>query len=231
MTAALTLGDLTFEVRRSDRRRTLGLTVERDGRLVLVAPSEVTPARLERFAKAKRFWVYKKLAAKEALPPPAPPKQYVTGEGFPYLGRSYRLQLVAAQDVVVKLEAGRFRMLRGEAARGRVHMVRWYTAHAQPWLEARVARLAKRLRVEPAGVTVQDLGFRWGSCGKGGQLYFHWQAILLPPRIVEYVIAHELVHLREPHHSPAFWRTLERVVPGSAERRAWLGQHGRDFSA
>src|SRR5258708_2427524 len=133
----LVLGDLEFEVRRSDRRRTLGLTVERDGSLVLSAPPHVADARLERFAKQKRFWVYQKLAAKEALPPALPVRKFVTGERFPYLGRSHRLQLVADQDVPVKLEAGRFKMRRADAKHGRATMIRWYTAHAQPWIASR----------------------------------------------------------------------------------------------
>jgi predicted metal-dependent hydrolase len=222
----LVLGDLEFEVRRSDRRRTLGLTVERDGSLVLSAPPHVADTRLERFAKQKRSWVYEKLATKEALPPELPVRKFVTGEGFPYLGRSHRLQLVADQDVPVKLEGGRFKMRHAEATRGRVAMIRWYTAHAQAWIAARVKRYSGRTRAELASVTVQDLGFRWGSCGSGGRLYFHWQCILLPPGIVEYVVGHALVHLREPHHTPAFWRAVERLMPDWEARRAWLAQQG-----
>lgn len=226
---SLVLGDLQFEVRRSDRRQTLGLTIERDGSLVLSAPPDVADARLERFARQKRFWIYQKLAAKEALPPALPARKFVTGEGLPYLGRSHRLQLVAALDVAVKLDAGRFKMRRDQAAHGRAAMVRWYTAHAQPWLTARVARYADRARVAPGAVTVQDLGFRWGSCGKGGRLYFHWQSIVLPPRIVDYIVVHELVHLREPHHTPEFWRAVERAMPDWEPRRRWLGERGHGF--
>lgn len=226
---SLVLGDLQFEVRRSDRRRTLGLTVERDGSLVLSAPPDVAEARLERFARQKRFWIYEKLAAKEALPPPLPVRKFVTGEGFPYLGRSHRLQLVADLDVPVKLEAGRFKMRRDEVTRGRATMVRWYTAHAQPWLASRVTRYAGRARVAPSAVTVQDLGFRWGSCGKGGRLYFHWQSILLPPSIIDYIVVHELVHLREPHHTPDFWRAVERAMPDWEPRRRWLAERGNGF--
>lgn len=156
-------------------------------------------------------------------------RRYVTGVGFPYLGRSYRLQLVAEQDAAVKLEGGRFKMRRDAAAQGRAAMIRWYTARAEPWLAARVARDAGRARVAPSAVTVQDLGFRWGSCGKGGRLYFHWQSILLPPRIVDYVVVHELVHLREPHHTPAFWRAVERILPDWELRRRWLAEHGHEL--
>src|SRR5262249_52825407 len=95
-----------------------------------------------------------------------------------------------------------------------------HTAHAQPWLANRVARYRARIGVEPAGVAVQDLGSRWGSWG--AKLYFHWRSILLPPRIVDYIVAHELVHLVEPHHTPAFWARVERAMPEHAARRQWL---------
>lgn len=228
--SAIVLGDLKFQVRRSDRRRTLGLTIERDGRLVLSAPTRATEPQLERFARDKRFWVYQKLAGKDALPPPAPPREFVTGEGLLYLGRSYRLQLVTDLDVPVKLEAGRFKMQRGVASTGRAALVRWYVEHGRPWIATRVERHRRRVRVSPSSVTVRDLGFRWGSCGQNGQLNFHWQVMLLPPRIVEYVVVHELVHLRLPHHTPTFWRAVERAMPDWESRRQWLAKRGSEFS-
>jgi len=82
--------------------------------------------------------------------------------------------------------------------------------------------------LSPAGVKVQDLGYRWGSCGKGNWLYFHWKTILLPARIAEYVVVHEIAHLHEPHHTPAYWLRVERAMPDYAQRRAWLAEHGID---
>jgi len=109
-------------------------------------------------------------------------------------------------------------------------MVRWYIEHALPWLQDRVARHAGRVGVQPTAVTVQDLGYRWGSCGKERRLHFHWQVILLPPRIIEYVVVHELVHLSWPHHTPEFWRAVEAALPGWEARRRWLTEHGGEFA-
>lgn len=225
---SLVVDDLCFEVRRSPRRTTVQITVDRGGELVLSAPETCPVTRMEGFVRQKRFWIYTKLAEKGALLPDVPIKQYVSGEGFPYLGRGYRLLCVDHQDVAVKLERGRFKMRREAARDGRTHMIRWYTEHALAWLPGRVERLAGRLGVAPLDLTVTDLGYRWGSCGKDATLHFHWRTILLPPRIVEYVVVHELVHLREPHHTPEFWLRVERAMPDFAARKQWLAENARD---
>lgn len=222
---SLTVGDLQFEIRRSPRRRSVQITVDRGGELLLTAPEVCSTRVMEKFVREKRFWIYTKLAEKEALGPAFPAKDYVDGEGFPYLGRSYRLLLIDKQTVPVKLEHGRFKMARDLAPMGREQMVRWYTERGRAWLTKRVEHYQRRIGVEPTSVAVQDLGFRWGSCGKGGRLYFHWRSILLPPRIVEYVVVHELVHLLEPHHTPAFWTRLERALPDFSARKQWLAEN------
>jgi predicted metal-dependent hydrolase len=157
-----------------------------------------------------------------------PRKEFVGGEGFLYLGRSHRLKLVDQQDAPLKLAAGRFCMHRSALPAAREHFIRWYSERAKAWLSSRVAEYQSRMEVTPGGVKVQDLGYRWGSCGKGDWLYFHWKAILLPARIAEYVVVHEIAHLHEPHHTPAFWLRVERAMPDYARRKAWLAEHGID---
>jgi predicted metal-dependent hydrolase len=73
---------------------------------------------------------------------------------------------------------------------------------------------------------VRDLGFRWGSCGKSGTVNFHWATILLPVSLVDYVVVHELAHLMEPNHTPAFWRRVSRALPEYEQRKTWLAEHG-----
>lgn len=226
MIPTLTVDDLQFEVRWSDQRKTLGLTVDREGELVISAPRGCEESALESFVREKRFWLYTKLAEKEELKAASEKKQFVTGEGFAYLGRSYRLLLVDDQDTPLKLERGRFHLRRRNTGDGRETFVSWYTSHAKPWIENRVGRFASRMGVSPAGILVQELGFRWGSCGRTGVLHFHWSTILLPSPIVEYVVVHELAHLRHPTHTPEFWLMVERVLPDHVERRSRLANLG-----
>lgn len=222
----LTVDDLCFEVRRSAARRTLEITVDRSGELILSAPAETPEATLRDFVQRKRMWIYQQLARQEILTREVPNKMFVDGEGFLYLGRNFRLRLVDESIAPVKLVGGRFVMPKILASEGREHMIRWYCGNATRWLSAKVEDYAARMELAPAGVKVQDLGYRWGSCGKGGLLYFHWKTILLPARIAEYIVVHEMAHLHEPHHTPDFWRRVERALPDYELRKDWLSRNG-----
>jgi predicted metal-dependent hydrolase len=178
--------------------------------------------------REKRYWIYTKLAEKALLQRPIPRKAYVDGEGFLYLGRSYRLKLVDDQEEALKLAGGRFRLRRDLTEQGRMQFIRWYSERGRDWLSAKVTEHAPRLETNPSGLKVQDLGYRWGSCGKADCLYFHWKTILLPRPIAEYIVIHELVHLCHPHHTPEFWQRLERALPDFERRKQWLAVHGMD---
>ncbi len=223
----LTYDDLTFQVHESDQRQTLEIIVDRDGSLKLATPLDVPQAALEQFVEDKLVWVYTKLEEKAAQAR-RPAKEYVTGEGFYYLGRSHRLKLVepVAQRVPLRLYRGRFCLRRDVRPYAREHFIRWYTLHLRPVLDRLLGRLAERVGAGPRQVHVQDLGYRWGSRGKRGHVYFHWRVAMLPHSMIEYVVAHELVHLVERGHSEAFWARLGRVLPDYEERREWLKEQG-----
>lgn len=232
MNDTLTIDDLHFTVVRSANRKTVGITVERDGSLVLRAPDACSLQRVEEVAREKQFWVYTKLAQKNLLFRPRPPKEYVSGESFEYLGRSYRLKLVeaATQEQPLRLAQGLFLLRRDAVPEAHRHFVRWYSRNGQRWLVRRVERLAPRIGVMPTFVEVRELGYRWGSCTMEGGLNFHWRSVLLPPKIVEYIVAHELVHLITPNHGAEFWQRLERAMPDYAARKEWLAEEGAGYS-
>lgn len=229
----LTVGDdLVFAVRRSARRSTLGITVDRDGTLILTLPQGCPLEEGRAFAREKQYWIYTKLVEKKLFRRPARPKRYVQGEGHYYLGRSYRLQLLddAPPEVApLRLHQGRFELRTAARDEAEEHFRRWYQRHGQSYLERRVARYADRLEVNPAGVRVRPLGYRWGSCSPDGTLNFHWRAVLLPARLVDYVIVHEMVHLHEPRHDPAFWRRVERAMPDYRRRKRELAEEGGGY--
>jgi predicted metal-dependent hydrolase len=226
VTNQLQVDELIFEVKRSPRRHTLELIVDRGGELVIAAPTETNEASMAAFVREKKFWLYRKLAEKKVKQQPASGKEFVSGEGFPYLGRSYRLLLVEDQEAPLRLANGRFHLRSDRAAQGREAFIAWYAERARPWLKKRINGWAPRVGVEPAGIEIRDLGYRWGSCGIAGSLNFHWATILLPPTVIDYVIVHELAHLIEPNHTPLFWQQMGRVLPDYEQRKTWLAEQG-----
>jgi predicted metal-dependent hydrolase len=230
MSETLRLEGLEFTVARSPRRQTVGITVEREGDLSVTAPEGTPLGQVEGVVRRKLFWVFAKLAEKALLFHPPPKKEYVSGEGFHYLGRSYRLLLTdgAGEDgpARLRLTGGRFVLPRKEQHRAAELFTRWYTEHALVWLRQRVDQLVPRIGRRPKDVRVRDLGNRWGSCAEGGVVNFHWRVIRLPPTLIEYVAAHELVHLLEPRHDGTFWNRLERVLPDYRQRKRLLAENG-----
>ena len=227
----LLVDDLSLEVRWSSRRKTLGLSVERDATLVIRAPRGTRLPVLERFVRQKRGWLLRKQAERKLLMAQVVNRQYVSGEVFAYLGRDYRLLLVEEQEVALKLEGELFLLRRSEAARARELFVSWYVEQATPWITGRTAALAAGMGVRPSKVIVRDLGHRWGSCtSASGRIRIHWAMILMPPDIVEYVLVHELAHLLQANHSAAFWQVVERALPDYRRRKQWLTEHGAERS-
>ena len=219
---------LDFAVQRSESRRSIGITVDRDGSLIVNAPHDCDEAELAAFANEKRMWVYKKLAEKDLLLSHRPKKEFVSGEGFAYLGRSHRLLLADKRTDAVKLERGRLVIRRDLTADGlgARAMIDWYRSRALRWLPRRVEPWARRMGVSSSAIDVRDLGYRWGSLGKNHRLNFHWATIQLPPTLIDYVIVHELGHIHEPNHTPEFWLRVERALPTFPAAKLDLGRVG-----
>jgi predicted metal-dependent hydrolase len=225
---SLTVDGLRFAVHWSSRRRTVGITVKRDGELVLAAPVRTSQRRLEAVVREKLPWVRRKLAEFEALGPPPQPRRVVAGELFPYLGRDLRLVLAAAPLEPVALRDGTLELDGSLDGKARSALLAWYQARATEHVEAAVARFVPLVGAAPARVVVRDLGKRrWGVCEhRTLTVSFHWQLVTLSPELLDYVVLHELAHLHEPNHGKEFWRRVADVLPDYKERRRRLRDGG-----
>jgi len=229
MNDTLEVGGLTFEVRRSLRRGTLGLTVDRGGELRLHAPANTTDLELAQWTRSKLLWVHRALARKEALAPKMRAPEFVSGENFSYLGRNYRLKIVPESAEPLRFDGKYFWLAADARGEAEAHFRRWYIRTGRVWLSQRTAALARKTGAQASRIEVQDLGFRWGSCGKNGVLFFNWRLLQLPPRLIDYIIVHELVHLQESHHSPEFWKAVDRALPAWRTLKDALRSDGARF--
>ncbi|PYJ70322.1 MAG: metal-dependent hydrolase [Verrucomicrobia bacterium] len=229
MSETLTIDRLVFEVRRSPRRKTLGLTVDRGGELVLHAPDGSASDELVRWTKSKLLWVHRKLLSRAALAPQLAEPAFVSGENFTFLGRNYRLKLLRDAAAALEFDGTYFLLCVSARAEATKHFKAWYVRKGREWLSRRVQLLSRKVTATPSRVSVRDLGHRWGSCGKNGALYFNWRLLQMPTRVIDYVIVHELAHLREPHHAPAFWRILDGSLHDWRLRAEELKVKARDI--
>jgi len=225
---SLTVDGLRFAVRWSAKRRSIGITVKREGELVVAAPARTSARRLEEVVRAKLPWVRRKLAEFDALGPPPEPRQYVAGELFPYLGREYPLALADRPPSPVALRDGAIEVDRSLDGDARAAILAWYQERAREYVGEAVARYVPLVGAAPAAVVVRDLGKRrWGVCDhRTLSVSFHWHLITQPPELVDYVVVHELAHLHEPNHGAGFWRRVADVLPDCKQRRRQLSQRG-----
>lgn len=231
--STLIVGDLTFKVAEPTDRQTVEIIVERDASLQLKIPHGTTVERAERFIAKKRDWVYRKLNEKDALTGPPVVKQFVEGEGFAYLGRSYRLTLTDdPPGTKVRLERGRFHLPAADAHAGvgPAAMRRWYIEVGGTWVRKRIQPWAARAGQPDVQVEVRDLGYRWGSTRPTDHplhLSLHWAALQMPSPLIDYILVHELAHLHEANHSPEFWSTVARLLLGYVTHKNTLATNGK----
>lgn len=213
------------------RRQTTDIVIERDGRVLVRAPISLSDDRVEAIVKSKRNWIYKSLAEWRDLNATRVLREYRNGEGFLYLGRSYRLSLVGDQEDSLLLKNGRFCLRRDLVDRGAIAAAQtafqdYYTARGMDRIPKRVEYFAAKVGVKPAKSAVRDLGNRWASCSPKGNLAFHWKCMMAPLTIIDYIVVHELCHLHHLDHTEAFWNEVDKVLPNYRERKEWLRIHG-----
>lgn len=220
---------IDYAIERSPKRRTVGVAVEATKGVVgvlVIAPRGVAVERLDHIVKAKGAWIVNQLRRAAELEP-ACTKELVSGESFAYLGRNHRLRIVEdVESKPAKLERGWLVVPVAGALAGAERLAvieqaihEWYVARASARLDERAGQWARLAGVELAGVRVRDQRERWGSCDSGGLLRFNWRIIQAPLRLVDYVVAHEVVHVLHHDHGRAFWAKLAALMPDYERRK------------
>ena len=214
---------LDVSVRRSRRRRSLGLTVTGEGRVIMAAPLGASQELLLQVLSKHQAWIKRKLAESQEAWARLP-----AGAVF-FLGRAYRLALLPGATAPVELAPGEIRVRGGSLAGAWTRLQAWYRQEADRIIRERVNHYARSLGLQVGRVELREWRRRWGECQPQEALRFNWRLILLPPEILDYVVVHELAHLREPGHNPRFWQGVEETLPDYRQRRHWLNRYGTPF--
>lgn len=218
---ALDLGDRCVDVTvmRSPLARRLSLRIDPVRGAVLVLPAKTRMAEAERFLLAHRVWLAERLArlpGKIAL---------AAGAQVPILGVPHLIRHLPEARRGVWADDGAV-MVSGRAEHVGRRVADFLKSEAKRLILPQAFELAARLERKPGRVTIKDTRSRWGSCSSAGDLAFSWRLVMAPDWVLAYVIGHEIAHLAEMNHSPAFWAVVHTLVGDPKPPQRWLKQHG-----
>lgn len=202
-------------------RSSLSIQIMPDASVLVKAPSLLPRFMINKFLKEKEEWITKKqqlvraqLHKKEAL-----------GDTYLYLGKSYSVELGKNQKIIIELR-DKFYLGSPNKRYIKTYLTSWYKQQARKIIIERVHHYAKLSGSTFRAINITSAETRWGSCSSEKTLNFNWRLIMAPLPVIDYVVAHELAHLKEMNHSRDFWETVRKMYPLYREYRTWLKRNG-----
>ena len=210
--------EITVKLRKNPRARRMTLRISRvDGAVTLTVPRGVSEREAMAFAAEKQDWVLGHLAKQDIQKPVGPGNTLVVAGQEMALRAGTGRRLKVLEDSIELPES---------TSNGRVQLQAWLKEQARAELTRASDRYAGQLGRSYARITLRDTRSRWGSCSSAGALMYSWRLILAPRYVLDYVAAHEVAHLAEMNHSPAFWRVVEDLYGPHRDARSWLRTEG-----
>lgn len=214
---------LEVRVRLNPRARRMIVKVNpATGEISVTAPSRRGLAHALEFARGEQAWIAGQLAKAPG------PVRLTPGAVIPFRGQDHEIRTAAKGPAPVWREDGVI-WVRGASVHGPRRVLDFLKREARALFEARSLHHAGRLGVSPSRITVRDTASRWGSCSSARSLSFSWRLILAPDFVLDYVVAHEVAHLREMNHGPRFWAHVASLCADITAPQAWLKRNGREL--
>lgn len=227
LTRTVLPGDPPVEitVRQRAQARRMSLRVGHpEGRVTLSIPTRLEEAVALAFLREKEPWLRRALARMPERVQIAP------GCQVPVRGRMHSVQTGPGRQIRIA-ESALLLPRDPSGRRSGPRLAAWLKTQAQADLGAACARHAAALGRPHGAIALRDTRSRWGSCSSAGRLMFSWRLVMAPPQVLDYVAAHEVAHLAEMNHSPAFWATVARLMPDYQAPRDWLRRNGHSLHA
>ncbi|MEC8812589.1 MAG: SprT family zinc-dependent metalloprotease [Pseudomonadota bacterium] len=227
--------DIQYRLLPGTSRKTTDIVIERDGSVCVRPPEYMAPEQVDQTVYSKRMWIYRNLAEWRDLNASRVVREWVSGESMLYLGRHYRLELCSGMLDSLSLKNGRFYISRDLAEHGggkgaEKAFIEFYKRKGQQRIAERLAYFSPKVGVNGDVFSIGEIGYKWASCKKDGQLHFHWKCMMAPPKILDYIIVHELCHNHVRTHSDAYWNEVDKVLPDYRVRKQWLREHGASMT-
>jgi predicted metal-dependent hydrolase len=204
----------------------MSIYIERDGSVSVLAPQKLNDAEVSAIVRSKEYQIYKGLAKWKELNSVRVIREPVKGQSFLYLGRNYRLAFVENSSPPIVLKNGLFLVDSKSRRKVKERCIEFYRQQGIQKITERIEIYKGKIGLHPKGIRILDLKNRWASCSHTGTLNFHWKTLMAPLSVLDYVIVHEMAHLRHEKHSQAFWNEVDKVIPDYQKRLHWLRENG-----
>lgn len=204
-------------------RRTIALEITPEAGLIIRAPRRVSESDIDQLIRKKNNWIRTKQEEARRRKDRVVVKKFIEGEEFLFLGSAHRLTLADRLPVRLSFDQEKgfllFKAFQGHAK----NIFRdWYRGQAYQVFTSRTAYYASRCGFQYQTIRISDARTRWGSCSTKQRLCFSWRLVMAPLAIVDYVVIHELAHLKEMNHSKRFWKLVETILPDYRQAERWL---------
>ena len=227
----------SYQIRRSYRVANARIVVK-PGLVEVVAPLQIPEQKLHQFVQAKRQWIVRalaKMAASSQEQGGFVPELYKTGATLGYLGDNYPLTLIPTSLKRVKIEFNQGYQIHvpdsirpeDQQTQIKAALVRWLKRQTRQLVVDYVNHHASKRQLVPRSISIKTQKSRWGSCGIHNDININWLLVMAPKEVLEYVVVHELCHIRVKNHSSQFWALVAEHLPDYQARRAWLKKQGR----
>ena len=225
---------ITYTVRRSFKAKLVRLEVRPQTGLMVIVPRYYNIGQLYGLLESKSRWISRNLARFSNLKSSPAKKELRSGDTVPYLGRDLELVQRKNHDGVgdITLEGNILAVGPELFDNGTLELAleQWYRAEAARLIDERTDKLSSNMGISYKRIVIRGQKTRWGSCSRKKNLSFNWKLMMAPEPVIDYVIIHELAHLKEMNHSKRFWELVAEYCPEWRERKKWLKQHEANLS-
>lgn len=224
------VGDIDIEIKRSKRSKTITVNIERDGSVNAVAPLDCPEEIIYKELLAHEHLICKRIAKRKAVTKAHVNREFVNGQSFLFMGKSYNLMISNTAHKSLEIVDDKFVISEKSLPKANETFIKFYKKEGLPYIRDRVQHFSKLVGREPLSIKIMELGSHWASCTPSHNINFHWKCIMAKPMIIDYLIVHELTHLKYPQHTRQFWDAVFSVMPNYRECEEWLYEYGVTLS-
>ncbi|GGI12575.1 M48 family metallopeptidase [Gottfriedia solisilvae] len=214
----------------------ISIVVEWLDGVTVTTTDRLTINEIESMLYKKAKWILDKWEAVNEIVEAPPHREFISGEKLPYCGKNYKIKVLQnnkLNSISINFLQGKFLIEtpfnpktteHNEQVKERI--IKWYITHAQSKAIDRANYYSQLMGVTPKSIKVKTQHMRWGTCTPSGNIYLNWRLFMAPISVIDYVIVHELAHLKYPNHSKDYWSFVQTILPNYEEKKDWLRKNG-----